>query len=91
MIQGVRCYVKGKSEQILRTIFAHFKKWFHAHVKSYASDDFGLQRNFDLKEKHTFRSYMEIAGLGKGLGLSGEEQRLAEVIARSFTTKGGRS
>lgn len=59
----------------------HFKKWFHAYVKSYASDDFELQRNFDLKEKHTFRVCMEITRLGKGLGLNGDEQRLAEVIA----------
>lgn len=59
----------------------HFKKWFHAYVKSYASDDFELQRNFDLKEKHTFRVCMEIARLGRGLGLNGDEQRLAQVIA----------
>ncbi len=60
---------------------AYFKKWFHAYVTSYASDDPELQRNFDLKEKHTFRVCMEITRLGRGLGLSGDDQRLAEVIA----------
>jgi hypothetical protein len=60
---------------------AYFKKWFHAYVQSYASDDPELQRNFDLKERHTFRVCMEITKLGRGMGLSGDEQRLAEVIA----------
>ena len=60
---------------------AYFKKWFHAYVKSYASDDPELQRNFDLKEKHTFRVCLEITRVGKELGLNGEKQRFAEVIA----------
>lgn len=60
---------------------ADFKKWFHAYVQSYASDDPERQRNFDLKERHTFRVCMEIVRLGRALGLGGDEQRLAEVIA----------
>ncbi len=59
----------------------YFKKWFHAYVKSFASDDPELQRNFDLKEKHTFGVCMEITRLGRGLGLNGDEQRLAEASA----------
>ena len=64
-----------------RTSVTYFKKWFHTHVKSFASDDPELQQNFDLKERHTFRVCMEIAGLVKRLGLSVDQQNLAEVIA----------
>ena len=60
---------------------ADFKKWFHTYVASFASDDPARQRNFDLKERHTFRVCMEITRLARRLGLSPDGLRLAEVIA----------
>jgi len=60
---------------------ALLKKWFHLYVKSYVSDDPEQRRNFDLKERHTARVCMEITRLGKGLGLSRGDLRMAEVTA----------
>ncbi len=57
------------------------KAWFAAYVAGFTSENAELQRNFDLKKEHTSRVCMEIVGLGRQLGLSSEQLRLAEITA----------
>jgi len=55
--------------------------WFNQYVHSFHSDNYEIQRNFDLKIDHTRRVCMEILDLGHNLGLSQKELYLAEIIA----------
>lgn len=55
--------------------------WFRDYVGTFKNDDNDLQTNIDIKEKHTGRVTEEIICIGKELGLSDDELKLAEVIA----------
>lgn len=57
------------------------KRWFSTYVAKFISNNAELQRNFELKKEHTGRVCAEITGLGKQLGLSAEQLRLAEITA----------
>ncbi|ABA88724.2 metal-dependent phosphohydrolase [Syntrophotalea carbinolica DSM 2380] len=57
------------------------KAWFADYVVGFTSKDSELQRNFDLKKKHTALVCAEIVGLGRQLGLDTEQLRLAEIMA----------
>ncbi|MEZ4599141.1 MAG: HD domain-containing protein [Syntrophotaleaceae bacterium] len=57
------------------------KAWFTGYVTSFTSNNDELQRNLDLKKDHTERVCVEIMELGRQLGLSAEQLRLAEITA----------
>jgi hypothetical protein len=57
------------------------KAWFDAYVATFASENRELQKNFDLKRDHTGRVCKEILLVGRQLGLSTEQLRLAEITA----------
>jgi hypothetical protein len=50
-----------------KSFVAYLKEWIHSYVKSYQSDDPERQRNFDLKEDHTWRVCREIIAIGRDL------------------------
>nr|HID58967.1 HD domain-containing protein [Desulfobacterales bacterium] len=57
------------------------KNWFVRHVRRFRSGNPNWQRNIALKEDHTKRVCKEILDIGKKLGLSSKDLRLAEIIA----------
>ncbi len=59
----------------------NLKAWFAAYVATFTSNRGELQRNFDLKKKHTGRVCEEIVRLGRPLGLSVEQLHPAEIMA----------
>ena len=58
-----------------------FKDWFDSYVKSFYSNEAGLQAGIRLKEKHTARVCKNIVYIGRSLNLKAEDLHLAEVIA----------
>jgi HD domain len=58
-----------------------FKKWFAAYVQTFISKNADLRQNIFLKEEHTKRVCGEILHLGRKLGLTPGELRLAELTA----------
>lgn len=58
-----------------------FHAWFDRYVRSFYSDDAGLQANIELKEKHTKKVCENMTGLGSHLMLQDNALRLAETIA----------
>ncbi len=60
---------------------AELKDWFTKYVRTFRYDDPDMQQNIDLKEGHTMRVCGEILTIGRQLGLSDDELRLAEMIA----------
>jgi len=57
------------------------KNWFTNYVHTFQYDEPEIQQNIDLKKDHTMRVCKEIIYIGKQLGLSDNELRLAEIIA----------
>lgn len=66
---------------MLREQLEFFKDWFDAYVKSFYSDDTGLQAGIILKETHTVRVCEKIVRIGRSINLKDEDLRLAEAIA----------
>jgi putative nucleotidyltransferase with HDIG domain len=64
-----------------RKIVENLNTWFTGYVQTFKSKNADWQRNISLKEEHTRRVCMEILHIGKKLGLSDEDLRLAEVMA----------
>jgi putative nucleotidyltransferase with HDIG domain len=64
-----------------REIVKEYRGWFDGYVRSFRSDDRELQRNIEMKEKHTLRVCDEILSLGEELGLHNGDLQLAEVLA----------
>jgi putative nucleotidyltransferase with HDIG domain len=58
-----------------------FKKWFTAYVHSFKTQNVDWEGNIALKEVHTLRVCQEILHIGRALGLSASDLRLAETIA----------
>lgn len=58
-----------------------FKTWFDRHVKSFYSDDPGIQAGIILKEGHTQRVCDNILHIGESLRLEKGDLHLAEAIA----------
>jgi hypothetical protein len=58
-----------------------FKVWFDNYVAGFYGDDEFINANIKLKDKHTWRTCEEMLYLGGQLGLSGNQMRVAEVIA----------
>ena len=58
-----------------------FRAWFVDYVAGFYGDDEYLNANVKLKEDHTQRTCEEIRYLAKELDLSGNQTRIAEVIA----------
>ncbi len=65
------------NEEILEDL----RNWFVSYVQTFKLGDADHQRNIALKEEHTRRVCKEILDIGRKLGLSDEDLRLAEVIA----------
>ena len=63
-------------EQIL-----HFRKWFKSYVSRFYSGDPEIQKNFSLKEDHTWRVAREIHEIAASLSLPEEEICLAGITA----------
>ena len=59
----------------------YFKNWFYFYVKSFAVENPDFQRNYDLKEQHTRWVCREAVDIGRDLGLSESDLRIAEVTA----------
>ena len=57
------------------------KKWFSNYVYEFQTSEPEVRKNIDLKITHTYRVCNEILNIGKKLGLSENELRLAEIIA----------
>jgi putative nucleotidyltransferase with HDIG domain len=62
-------------------IVEEFKNWFAGYVQKFKSGNPEWQPNIILKEKHTILVCKEILGIGRKIGLSNEDLRLAEVVA----------
>jgi len=58
-----------------------FGAWFSDYVAGFYGDDEFINANIKLKEDHTQRTCEEMLHLAKELGLSGNQKRIAEVIA----------
>ncbi len=59
----------------------HLKSWFEEFVLDYTSGDDDFRKSAKLKVIHTKNVCSEILILGKSLGLTDDELRLAEIIA----------
>ena len=57
------------------------ENWFASYVQGFKSGNPDWQPNIILKEEHTRRVCKEILDIGRKIGLSDEDLRLAEVIA----------
>jgi hypothetical protein len=57
------------------------KDWFTKYVRTSQYNEPEIQQNIDLKKDHTLRVCEEILYIGKQLGLTDDELRLAEIIA----------
>ena len=57
------------------------RKWFNGYVGTFCTDHRGIRENILLKKSHSKRVCGEILRIGKGLGLSGESLRFAEITA----------
>jgi len=60
---------------------APLRERFLDYVKGFDSPRSEIQRNYDIKKKHTERVVSEILGLAAALGLPEREKNLAEIIA----------
>jgi hypothetical protein len=58
-----------------------FRVWFDDYVAGFYDNDEYVNTNLKLKEEHTRRTCKEMLYLAKELGLSGNQKRIAEVIA----------
>jgi hypothetical protein len=58
-----------------------FRQWFHGYVHSFPLVRDDEKFNFQLKEEHTNRVCGEILEIGRSLGLSEDDLRLAETAA----------
>lgn len=58
-----------------------FRAWFDDYAASFETTDPDFNRNIILKSRHTRRVCGEIFGLGRALGLSDDDGRLAAVTA----------
>jgi len=67
----------GINEEELKRI----KKWFRGYVDSFNTETPLFRENIKLKDAHTLRVCDEILTIGRELGLSDDELRLAEIIA----------
>lgn len=57
------------------------KKWFVDYVNTFKSDDYDLQKNYDIKSYHTFKVCEEMLYLTQSLGLNKFETAMAQIIA----------
>ena len=57
------------------------RKWFNGYVGTFCTDHRSIRENILLKKSHSKRVCGEILRIGKGLGLSGESLRFAEITA----------
>ena len=58
-----------------------FRAWFDDYVAGFYGNNEFVNANLKLKEEHTRRTCEEMLYLAKELGLSGNQTRIAEVIA----------
>ncbi len=58
-----------------------FRAWFDDYVTGFYGDDEYVNANLKLKEEHSRRTCEEMLYLARQLGLSGNQRRIAEVIA----------
>lgn len=58
-----------------------FRAWFGDYTAGFYGDDEYVNANIKLKEDHTRRTCDQMLYLAKELGLSGNQRRIAEVIA----------
>ncbi len=58
-----------------------FRAWFDDYVAGFYGNDEFINANLKLKEEHTRRTCDQMLHLAKELGLSGNQKRIAEVIA----------
>ena len=58
-----------------------FRDWFDGYVAGFYGDDEFVNANLKLKEEHSRRTCEEMRYLACELGLSGNQKRIAEVIA----------
>jgi hypothetical protein len=58
-----------------------FRAWFADYVAGFYGDDEYINANLKLKEDHTRRTCEEMLHLSEALALSGNQKRIADVIA----------
>lgn len=58
-----------------------FKVWFDDYVAGFYGDDEFVNANLKLKEQHSRRTCEQMRYLAEELGLTGNQRRIAEVIA----------
>ncbi|MCD6197875.1 MAG: HD domain-containing protein [Deltaproteobacteria bacterium] len=62
-------------------IVEELENWFNNYVQKFKSGNPDWQPNIILKEEHTRRVCKEILGIGRKIGLSDDDLRLAKVVA----------
>jgi len=73
--------IPGMQIRITDTELSDISKWFDEFTENYYGHDETVNKNLGIKQDHTSRVCIEILSIGIQLGLSGEELRLAELIA----------
>jgi putative nucleotidyltransferase with HDIG domain len=72
---------QGAEIRMDRQHWRFFRSWFDTYAASFETADPDFNRNIILKSRHTRRVCGEIFGLGRALGLSDGDCRLAGVTA----------
>jgi len=67
--------------QVTESNLNDLREWFNRYVHSFHSIDLNVQQALALKENHSLRVCDEILNIGRKLGLSKNNLRLAEVMA----------
>jgi hypothetical protein len=57
------------------------RDWFRDYSDSFRSSDPEIEKNIDLKIRHTYRACDNISRIGKSLGMEPDDLALAEVLA----------
>lgn len=61
-------------------LIKEYYKWFKSYVKNFNCEDIEINKNIELKEKHTLKVAEHAVNIAKFLGLSQEEVDTAEII-----------
>lgn len=67
--------------QVAETAVSRLKEWFDDYTRGFTYREEEMQRNNDIKVRHTHRVVEEILLIGREAGLTGDELRLARIIA----------
>ena len=70
-----------KEHQVTESDLSNLKQWFSGYVHSFYCADPIVQEALLLKEKHSLNVCNEIMNIGRGLDMTPDNMRLAEVMA----------